>query len=97
MRHDVVANGDGLRLRGLLYGQLRHGPLLDAHQWLAGDAIEDVHVSRLGRVRNALAQLAVDHHVEQHHGVRAAVIPDVMVDGLVVPAVFAGLRFQRHY
>src|SRR5262249_12001247 len=48
-------------------------------------------------LRDALAWLAVDHGVEQHHRARRVVVPDVVVDLLEVPDVFAGLRLQRDH
>jgi hypothetical protein len=64
LRHDGVADREGLRLRSLLPRLLRHRALLDTDQRLAIGAVEDVDPPRPSRLGDALAGLAVNHRVE---------------------------------
>ena len=70
---------------------LRHGTLLDAEDRLAGGAIEDEHVAGLADRRERGHAPAVLHDVDEHRRRRHVEVPQVVVHGLEVPAVLAGL------
>ena len=94
-RHLVRDEGriarDRLRLGGLLRRELRHRLLGDRQERLARLPVEQVEPAGLRCLGEAL--LPVD--VEQDDGARAVVVPDVVVDLLVVPAVLSGLGVDR--
>ena len=73
---------------------LRHGPLLYADERFAVGAVEQVEPSGLAGLSEALALLAVDRKVKQHHGTRRVVVPQIVMDLLKVPAVLAGHRID---
>ena len=59
-------------------------------------AVEQIHPARLVRLGDAFARLAVDREIEQHDGIAAVVVPEVVMNLLVVPAVRARLHVERH-
>ena len=96
----VVGGGPGRERLGLgehLAGDVgrRDGALLDGPDGLAGLAIERVEEGLLGGLEEPLDLPPVDGHVHQDRGRRGVVVPDVVVDQLVVPAPFPGLGVQR--
>ena len=95
--HERVAARDRLRPRRGLSRLLRHRLLVDADERLAVRAVEDVDPARLVRLRGGLAEAAVDRHVEQHHGTRTVVVPEVVMNLLKVPAILAGGRVDGHH
>ncbi len=88
---------EGLRRPGFLARNvaLRHRPLFDRPQRLAGHAIEHVEQSELRRLRDDVARLAVVPHGEQLRRGGQVVVPDVVVHGLEVPEALAGARVER--
>ena len=86
-----------LRLRGALerHLALRHRPLLDAVDRLAGDAIHQEHQAPLAHDADGGNRPAVLPHVEQDRRVRDVGVPDVVVHDLEVPQVLAGVRVGR--
>ena len=90
-----VGNGcvGGVPLAG--YVALRHGPLLDGPDRLAGDAVEDVGEGLLARLRDRLDLAAVDRDVEQVAGGGEVVVPEAVVHGLEVPDALPGLGVDR--
>ena len=89
--------GEGLRRTGLLagHGRLRHRPLFDRPDRLAGFAIEDEQERLLGWLRQRLDAAAVQRHVEQDRRARQVVVPEAVMDRLVVPLPLAGLDVER--
>ena len=86
--------GKRLRRRVPLAGHvaLRHRPLLDRPDRLAGGAIEHVEPALLGRLRDGLDHAAVDGDVGENRRARDVHVPDAVVDELVVPLALAGLQ-----
>ena len=86
-----------LRRPGLLarHVALRHRPLLDRPERLAGHAIEHVEEAGLGRLRDDVDALAVVLHGEQLRAGDEVVVPEVVMDGLEVPQALAGARVER--
>ena len=64
------------------------------HTGCAGLAIEDVEKSLLGRLRHRLDRPAVHGDVDQDRRARDVVVPDAVVDELIVPDALAGLQFD---
>src|SRR6185436_11016074 len=94
LRHDRVTDRIWLRRGRRLPRLLRHGLLVYADDRFAGLAIEDVRPARLRHFDKALARLAIDGRIEQHHRIGRVVVPDVVMHLLEVPAVLACLRFE---
>ena len=85
-----------LRRRGVLEGALRHRLLADLDDRSSGSTVELVHPAGLARLGNDVANVAADRAREQD-GVRGAVVvPDVVMDDLVVPRVRTGRRVQSN-
>ena len=93
MWHGRVPEGEGLRPGCLLPWFLGHRAFLDANQGFAIRAVEDVHPACVAGFGDALTRLAVDHRVEEDHGARGIIVPDIMVHLLEVPDVLARLGF----
>src|SRR3954469_12351831 len=86
-----------LRRIRVLRRVLRELLLIDTDQRLAVRAVEDVHPAGLAGLSEAVPQLTLVVDVEEHDRVRSGVVvPDVVVDLLVVPLVRPGRRVQRH-
>ena len=91
MRHRRVADRIRLGFGCFLPRLLRHRAFLDTDQRFAVGAVEDVDPAGAPRFGYPLARLTVDHRVEQYHRTRRVVVPDVVMDLLEMPDVFAGL------
>lgn len=74
----------------------RDRTLLDRPNWLAGQTIEDVNEGLLGDLRHRLDAASVDGDVDQIGRCRRVVVPQAMVDELVVPYLPAGRRVEAH-
>src|SRR6202011_567138 len=95
LRHDRVAEREGLRLRGLLPRLLRHRALLDTDERFAVGAVEDVDPLGAASLSDALAGLAVDYGVEEDDRTRCVIVPDVVMHLLEMPSIRAGLGVHR--
>ena len=86
-----------LRLRQLLarHLRLRHRLLLDGPEGLAGRPVEGVGEGLLGDLHHGGNVLPVHGNVHQHRRGGGVVVPDVVMDELVVPGPLAGLDIQR--
>src|SRR5207249_9030944 len=73
---------------------LGYGTLLDWPQRLAAYAIEDVQQSELGRLRHDIDRLAVVFHREKLGTGGRVVIPQIVMDQLVVPQPFPRAQIQ---
>ena len=73
---------------------LRHRPLLDRPDGLAGRAVEDVDEALLRRLGDRLDLFAVDGYVDQVRRRRHVVVPQPVVDELEVPHLLAGRRVE---
>ena len=89
--------GEGLGRAGLLarHGRLRHGPFFNRPDRCAGFAIQDEEERLLGWLGQRLDAAAVQRHVEQDGRAREVVVPQAVMDGLVVPLPLAGLDIER--
>ena len=74
---------------------LRHGPLLDRPQRLAGHAIEDLEESLLAGLRDDVDLLAVVADGEELGRGREVVVPEVVVHHLEMPEPLAGAGIER--
>lgn len=88
---------EGLRRPGALsrHRALRDRPLLDWEERVSGEPIQDVHEARLRDLRHRRDLLSAAANRHQDRRVRQIVIPDVVVDDLVVPEPLPGIRVQR--
>src|SRR5262249_25649583 len=84
---EVVADRDRLRARRVLERALRYRPLLDPDRRPAVPPQELVHPAGLARLGDDLAARSRDPRREEHGVRRAVVVPDVVMDDLVVPRV----------
>ena len=75
---------------------LRHRPLLDRPDRLAGHAIEDIEEGFLARQRHRLDRLAVDVDVGQDRRRGEIVVPHRMMHHLVMPLPLAGLQIDAN-
>ncbi len=84
---------------GLLPGRLasRHRRLLDAEDRFARLPVQDEEVAGFRRHGEGVDRLAAALDVEEHRRRRRVVVPDVVVDGLEVPAVRAGPDVHRDH
>ena len=94
--------GRGLRGMRLRLGQLlarhlrlRHRLLLDGPEGLAGRAVEGVGEGLLGDLHHRGDVLPVHGHVHEDGRGGGVVVPDVVMDQLVVPRPLPGLHVQR--
>ena len=87
--------GNRLRRVARLPRVLRHRRFVGLEERLAGGAIEHEEMRRLAAVVDRLARLAADRDVGQKRRVHVVHVPDVLVDGLEVPLVGAGLEIER--
>ena len=94
LRSRGIANRDGLCGRRLLPRLLRNCFFLDRRQWLAGCAIQDIDPSLLGMCRQSFAHPATVHLIEQDHGSGHVEVPKIVMNRLIVPAVFTGQCIQ---
>ena len=69
-------------------------PLLDREQGLAGHPVEGEHSRHLGDLDRRLAHAAIDRDIGQDRRGRQIVVPQVVVDRLIVPDLFTGLGVQ---
>ena len=74
---------------------MRHRPLFDRPERLAGHAIEHPQKSLLAGLRHHVHRLAVVLHRQQLRRGGIVVIPNVVMDHLEMPQAFAGARVQR--
>src|SRR5262245_43642652 len=65
--------------------------LLDWNDWLAIHTIEDKEITGLTDMGNGRYSTAILHDIEETAGSRHIGIPDVVMDRLKVPEIFAGL------
>ena len=90
---------DGKRLRRprLLarHVALRHRTLLDAEHRLAGDPVEDEDQPHLRELHDGGNRPAGARDVDQNRLRRQVVVPDVVMDQLLMPAANAGGRVER--
>src|SRR5207244_6302991 len=87
-----------LRLGGTLErGVLRDGHLDHGEDRLSICPVEDVVLPVLAAVAERLERRPAFGEREQHGGLRAVVIPDVVVDFLEMPAGLAGPEVERDY
>ena len=88
---------EGLRGRRDFAGHLalRHGPLLDRPQRLAGQALEHVEESGLAGLRHDVDGAPVVADGQQLGRGREVVVPEIVVDGLEVPEPLARSRVER--
>ena len=75
---------------------LGHRMLLDTKHGLPGLTIQDIHVAGFSGQCQDRHRLAVDLHVQQARRRGQVEVPEVVVNGLVVPAALAGADIQRH-
>ena len=89
----------GKRLRGprLLAGHIALGnrPLFDGPERLAGHAVEDVEQSELGGLRDDVDHLAVVLDGEELGRGGGVVVPEIVMDELVMPEALAGAEVER--
>ncbi len=88
---------EGLRLRGLLsrHVRLRHRALFYRPHRTAVAAIEDVREALLRQLHDDRDPLSVDGDIEQDRMCRHVVVPDVVMNQLLVPHLLARARFHR--
>ena len=94
--HEAAAARPRLRGPALLARVHRHRLLVDAQQRMAVAAVQDVVHAGLAAVHHGLLVLAAHADVGQHRRHHVVHVPDVVVDGLEVPLVGAGLGVHRH-
>src|SRR5262249_22208594 len=68
--------------------------LFDPDQRFSVGAIENVDPTGAAGLGNPLSRLAIDHRVEQDHRAPCIVVPNVVMDFLEVPHIFASLGLQ---
>ena len=87
-----------LRGRKLLAIDIGSGDLavFNREQRLAGFALEDEYVTRLGELYRGIDQIPVALHGDETGRDRQVAIPDVMLDNLKMPDTLARLRLQRN-
>ena len=73
----------------------RHRPLLDLDHRFARIPVQDEEIAGLRRHGERVDRLAVALDVEEHRRRRRIVVPEIVVDGLEVPAVRAGADIDR--
>ena len=95
MRHDGISHRIGLGCSRGLAGFLGDRSFLDPEQGFAVLAVQDIDPAGLVDLGDGLAGHAVDRHIEQHHRIAGVIVPEVMMDLLVVPAVLAGGGVHR--
>ena len=80
----------------LLVGGRRHLAFFHTPDWLAGIAVEHEHKPLFGGLDHDIPHsfTAVDSRKRRLR--RQIVIPDIMMDGLIRPQQFAGLRTKRY-
>ncbi len=100
--NDCRANGAGLAGKGLRrprpfarHIRLRHGPLFDRPDRFAGDAVEHEQESLLRRLRDDVPAAPVVSNRQELGSDRQIVVPDIVVDDLIVPEALAGPRIER--
>ena len=86
--------GGGVPLAG--YVALRNLGLLDRPHRLAGGAVEHIEEPLLRRQRHRLDRLAGHRDVHQQRRRGIVVVPQLVVDQLVVPLALAGGQVHRH-
>ena len=72
----------------------RHRPLLDWPHRLSRDSVEGEHKTLLGDLGHRLDRSSVNRDVEKVGRRRQVVVPQAMVDELVVPDTLAGLDVE---
>ena len=75
---------------------LRHGPIFDAVDRLARDAIEDEEQAELADHADGGNRLAALPHVDRAPAATRVAVPDVVTNQLEVPEVLAGVRVGRY-
>ena len=85
-----------LRRPGLLALDVarRHRPFLDRPHRLAGDAIEHEREPLLGQLHDGVDRPAVDANRDEVRRRRVVVVPQAVMDELVVPLAHAGVRIE---
>src|SRR4030095_15439366 len=85
-----------LRRGGLLAGYigLRNRPLLDGPDWIPVGTIEDEGKRHLRELNNGLDSAPAHRNVGKNRSARRIVIPDIVVNDLLMPDPFAGLDIQ---
>ncbi len=102
LRHRHPAQRRGLRRdrlgRAVIFARhvaLGHRPLDHREERLAGDAIEFEEIAGLADMDDAGPFLAVDRQVDHRPRARHVRIPQIVMDRLVMPQIFAGLDVER--
>ncbi len=97
-RQGLGLERERLRLRRVLArnDRLRDGPLLEPEYRLARDPVEHEQQSHLRDLRHGRDHIATAAHVDQRGERRRIVVPEVVVDELLMPFQRAGLRIERH-
>ncbi len=75
--------------RGKLLGQLWYRFFLNTYDRLTGNAIQYINPAGLAGFSNCLARFTLVLHVKKNHRVGGIIVPEVMMNLLEVPAVFA--------
>ena len=90
--------GEGLGRTGFFIRRfrLRHCAFFNRPDRLAGFAVQHKQEGALGGLCQRLDGAAFCLHVEQHRCRRQIVVPQAVMNGLVVPAVGAGLHVHCH-
>src|SRR5258705_8815081 len=88
-----------LRLRRALAGNARgrRRLLLDRPHRLAGNAIEHIDEGLFGHLRDRLDALSLNGDVDQVRRGRRVVIPQTVMDELIVPDLLAGRNVKADY
>ena len=91
------SRGKRLRRRRLLAGHvaLRHRPLLDRPDRLARHAIEHIQQAELRGLRDDVDRLAVVLHGQQLRTGDEIVVPQIVMQQLVMPEALAGAQVER--
>src|SRR5450432_2708345 len=91
-----VGNGWGLRRALAGNARRRHRLLLDRPHRLAGDAIEHIDKSLLCYLRHRLDRLSRHGDIDQVECGRRIVIPQPVMNELIVPDLLARRRVETH-
>ena len=91
------SRGERLSRRRVLAGHvaLRNRPFLDRPDRLARNAIEHIEQSELRRLRDDIDRLAAVVHGQQLRSGDEIVVPQIMMQQLVVPEALAGAKVER--
>ena len=71
--------------------------LIDPEQRLTCDPIEDVYPTRLARLGGRFSDSTVDLHIKENDGIGRIIVPQIMVNLLIVPPVLSRLCFHGQH